>query len=75
MAKDIVERLINGLEDDPNPPPMYAWNQNILRYKKHIFITSYLSLKQYILQEGLSSSTTWNLGFQKNYEVIKCSFF
>ena len=70
-----IGNLIKQLQEDTNPLLGYTWNQNILRYKKHIFITLYLSLKQYILQEGNSSSTTWNLGFQKNYEVIKCSFF
>jgi hypothetical protein len=68
-------KLIQCLQEDPNPPTGYTWQENILKYNDHLVLSPSLTLKLRLLNELYSSTILGYSDFQKTYACACCSFF
>jgi hypothetical protein len=70
-----ISQTIQQLQTDISPPIKYIWKSNVLRYKDHLVLSPYSTLKPQILNELHSSTLAGHSGFQKTYARACCSFF
>lgn len=71
----MLTQLIKRLHEDPNPPQVYTWKQDKLRYKSHLLLIPNSTLKQRVLTTLQSLPLARHSGFQKTYACATCSFF
>lgn len=48
LTNDMVLQLIQSVQEDPNPPEVYTWQRDTLRYKGRIVL-----VKNYLKRTGL----------------------
>jgi hypothetical protein len=75
LTHPTISKLIQHLQEDPNPPIYYTWNENILLYKYFPVLSSSLALKSRLLNELHSLAIAGHSGFQKTYAHARRSFF
>jgi hypothetical protein len=70
-----TSKLIQHLQEDPNPPTFYTWKDNILRYKDFLVLSPSSKLNPRLLNELHSSTIGGHSGFQKTYDHSHRYFF
>jgi hypothetical protein len=70
-----ISRIIQHLQEDPNPPTGYAWHENTLRYKDLLVISPSSTLKLQLLTKLHSLAIAGHSGFQTTYAHARRSFF
>jgi len=68
MVNETIVKLIQRVQEDPNPPNGYIWYKDTLRYKGNIFLVNNSTLEKTILEELHSSPIMGHSRFHKTYE-------
>lgn len=66
-----IQQLIQAIKDNPASHPNFNWDQDQLRYKGRLWLSSNSDLKPAILQEAHDSPSGGHSGVKKTLERIK----
>jgi hypothetical protein len=67
LTHPTISGIIQRLQEDPNPPIGYTWQDNILIYKDRLVLSPSSALKPSLLNELHSSAITSHSAFQKTF--------
>ena len=70
-----LSQVIKKIQENAQPQPGYTWQDDTLRYKDRLVLSSNSALKHRILTELHSSPLAGHSGFQKTYARARRSFF